>query len=259
MGNSIIWWYPGGQGPLQEIDLGEALSDVQPVAVHSGVSSEAADGSLRRMTLGGWLTVRLVLSNFDDAALARKLLSLETHLKKGFPISVALDEDTAWAGILAAPPAQGDTTVTTRAGNEFAVYTGSSAALVSGDEVRISSGAPEVWREYFAVDSVSGTSVTLAESVRYPHSVGPVVLAARDFFPVLVYDGPPDRPIVSDDYRRVYTLDLPLREDVAAYAALAETDPTALGDTSGIGVTLSGLVNLGGAAGGGAFRVGMDR
>lgn len=230
MGNSKLWWWPGGGAPLRRLDFGEGLSDLQPTQVVTGSGTVVpASGTVRRVNIGGYQAVRLVLSNFSNRELARELLSLEVHIKKGFPVAFSLDSELAWAGFLRNPPYAGQRQLVTRSGNEWSVL-GGPAFLSPGDEVIVSSSPPEVWREWHTVDTHGGFGLWIddAQGMRYEYQKAPVLARQADFWPLLVLQQGQDQDLLTHQYRRTYTWQVTLAEDLAGLAALHAAGPRAL-------------------------------
>ena len=223
MATATLWWYPGDEGALRAVNFLEGVSGLNDWTVVAGASAENIMGTIARVTWSGPQNVRLVLQDFEDAGLVREFRSLEGHLKAGLSVAFTADVDRAWAGFVESghSVAAGSTTINTRRGHEFTAFT-ALPSLSSGDEVVLSSGAPDSWREWLEIDSVAGRTVNLTEAVRYEHDISPILVRHRDFWPVMVLDQDVRRPILSSRNQNSWTLDLTLREQIASYAALLE-------------------------------------
>lgn len=233
MGNSVLWWYPGDEAPLQTIDFGERLNDLQDPQVRFGGGSQSIVGGVQRVSYGQATALRIVLWGFTDLGLAADFKSLEGHLKAGYSVAFAADVDKAWAGWAQSSPGPGATSIRTRGGNEFSSLTGVTS-LSSGDLVVVQSAQPSSWQDYCRISAQSGATLTLTDAIRYDHSDTPVFVRERDFYPCLRFPGRLDAKLVPDENRRTYTFDVTLLEDIQAYEDLYEADPSTLGDGTAV-------------------------
>ena len=229
MSNTSLWWYPGGTAAIREIDFGEGLSDLDDRQVRAGAVAEGAVGRITRLSYGEYFKVQVVLANFSDHALYRELRSLESHLKAGYAIVLAEDRAKAWAGFVGGgrPLTAGSLAVQTRRGNEWSTFTAGTAGIGADDIVCIQSSPPSSWREWCEVQSISGNNLTV-DGVRYQHSDGPVLVRHRDFWPALRLDSAMDQPIVTQNLRETYTLNMTLREDIDALTTLFDQSASSL-------------------------------
>lgn len=209
-----IWWYPAGTGTKEYIEIGgtDSLSDWQVTVRLAGVQSAGLVSSQKTQRFGTYDYLRVAVSNFASASLRRQLESLEVHLKAGYSIAIAKDYTKAYAGFLTSLPNQGQSSVRTRAGNEFSTFY-PLAALASGDDVIVRGGNPEGFRERRAVSGVSARVISFSDTIVYPYSEGPCFVRHEGFYPRLVWAGEPDEPILTTDRERAYTWIGPFRED----------------------------------------------
>jgi hypothetical protein len=222
MANPRFYWHPSSTGTLEYIDLGENIRDIQEDPEERLVGAESLDGRVHTTFFGSRLRVRIIHERFTSASVARKLMSMQAHLAKGGTVGFARDPDKAWAGYSRTNRPRGTTSIVTE-GNTWSYNT--SAALANGDEVCISSGAPECHREWTTVAAaVTGTRVTLASpGLLHDYANGWAFIRHRDFFPALcVPAGQSLGAIVTHEKRLAYTLDLTLVENVAAIARMSE-------------------------------------
>ena len=227
MGSPTIYYYPEGGGTFQAITLGTAMNDVQLQPMRSVVDAIGGDIRMNRMDLGGWREVRLIKERISDAAVVRALLNLETHLQRGHPIAFALDADKCWTSWCNVNPAAGDLTLATK--GQCLPYV-SGVALANGDNLTIESPNPELMREWLVVSSITGSKITVSSAVLKTYQVGPVMvrhctpLGTADTYPALFMSSDQvNQPIITEDHRRNWTLDITLVEYPGALSALAKT------------------------------------
>jgi len=121
--------------------------------------------------------------------------------------------------------------LTLTAANPWAPWN-SSAALVSGDEIRMEQPGPVLRAEEVTFTSSTGLAMVTSKN-KIGYSRGPILVRYRDMYPVLRLPAElaksPD--LLTHDRRRNYTLSLPLVEyysDLWAFHTL----PAPLGSTS---------------------------
>lgn len=237
MGTPTFIWYPDGgtiSASREDTDLGEELSDLQVVPARERVTSASMGGRHSSTVLSAAMEqVRIVNENMSNVdALVRTLYAMQAHLERGSAVGFTRDPAKAWAGYAAASLSRGDTVIPTT-GNPW--YYAGSATLASGDVVCIEGLGPEGHREYAAVDSVSGTTITLADGLLYTYTDDVVMIRWRDFYPVLVWPQNQRQTILTHDRRLNWTLDVTLETDPDVLQALHEAE------ASGSGVFLGGV------------------
>ena len=224
MGNAAIYYYPEDTRPLQVIDLGEPLSDLQAQPVRVVDTATGMDLEPSTVDLGGSHRVRVVLERFTGASLVAQLRTFEAHALRGLPFGVVADTAVSWAGFCGSTELRAGQSAITTGGNAF--YRWSSVQLLTaGDVVCIHSMAPEYKHEQRAITAYSATTgaVTFGGSnpTVYHYECGPVVVRHRDFFPVVYLDpAARNRPILTHDHRINYTLDLSCLYSPAGMQAL---------------------------------------
>ena len=259
MGFPRIYWYPDVSGTLEVIDFGEGLSDIQEL--DSGAAEDAMDGVglPYRNFAGAALRFRVYLERFGPLAsspLERALTSLQRHLYRGGLVGVTRDSARAWASVPGSNPARGDTLLYTGGGNSFSAWE-PTATLLEDDEISIENLHPEAYREIQVVDTPPWTPilhVPIQGSVLYTYGSRPVV-RWRHFFPVCFL--PQDqlqRPIVTNDHQRNFTLDMELLYIPSAVLAIHEQEGfeypelvAPLGTTQVEGMSINGLVQWSGS------------
>lgn len=221
MGNAKIWWYPEQGETVEEIDLGLGLSSLEEQEVPDQIVSESARGAVFALQIGSRVVVRATLERFTDAAVARQLLTLAGHLKRGGSIALAEDADKAVAGFLAREPERGATSVIL---GDQPWPLESGASLASGDEVWLEGPQPTGRRELAVLSgNPSGTSHPIGAGITYDWWVEDwVLLRHRGFYPVLRLPASSRRAeLISTDRRLNYTMILPLEIPPTAYEAFA--------------------------------------
>ena len=236
MGNAKLWWFPDPGGTVEEIDLGEGLQDLQATPDIKETSSESMTGvSFTNRTMSRNVA-RVLNDRFVSFSRQRELLALENHLLRGGRVAVAEDSAKAVAGYLVTNPVRGATTVTL-AGQPWPF--GGVTTLTSGDEVYLQSASPTHIQEMLTVSSASGTTYTLAESVRFNYQSEPWVLfRARGFWPYLFI--PPKqrgKKLLTDDHRISFTFDATLTEYLPGLQSFADAPGSVVQTNGGSGAT----------------------
>lgn len=222
MGTPTFIWYPDG-GTLaasrEDTDLGEELSDLQVVPARERVTSAAMGGRHSSTVLSAAMEqVRIVNENMSNVnALVRTLYAMQAHLERGEVVGFTRNTAKAWAGYASASLSRGDTAIPTT--GDVWYYAG-IAALSAGDIVCIEGLGSEGHREYAAVDSVSGTTVTLTTGLLYTYTDDIVMIRWRDYYPVLAWPQNQRQTILTHDRRLNWTLDVTLETDPDVLQAL---------------------------------------
>ena len=246
MGNAKIWYWPDPVGTVEEIDLGEGLSDLQFETQVNQSVSEGITGRQSTMQYGSRAIVRVINDRFTSASLARSLLALRDHLRRGGLCTVAEDSAQAWAAFATVVPNRGAVTLPTHPAPWPVV---SAPAIDSGGEIEVLSSQPLGVRELTtltgAISGNAANTITFA-ALRFPYrdlAVGWVLLRHRGFWPILrlPIDGR-NQPIVVDDHRLNYTLDVTLEEATNEIAAFAAT-PTRTVNTTTVSNAKRGIVS----------------
>ena|SRR3990167_4446867 len=255
MGNPAFYVNYDAVGTLEVIDLGEEMSDIQCVPVR--LRTDAYDGgySAQSVVHGGTERVRLVLENFTSKPLERALRTLSSHLERNGSIGFTMDTAKTYLGYRYSSHAwkRGDASLTTN--NAFTAWS-SAGFLAADDDVTIESANPELFREYSNITSISGSvstanKIVLSPAMRISFSTSLATICRwRWFWPVLRL--PEDQlgtPIVTDDHRIAYTLDVELEYDINATAALVHTELDIAGPYQG-GTIPFATTTIGALAGG---------
>lgn len=256
---STIYWYPPRETPaLKTVSLSYAFTGLQDHQFEDLADESATfSGRVYRVTRYRRRRVRVLYERTTDPSDARELEAVSRHLAMGGAIGLAHDATKAWGGAATRPPRAGDTSITLRS-SDAGSWFGTSPSLAAGDEVVLTSTAPDGLTEILRVASQSGSTVTLSESVRidYPEDY-PVIVRQRDFFPALVLPtGGTAEGMLTSENRLTWTFNAPLVEDRQVLAALGIYDylrpPTA-------SPGLPTLDDLRGGGGGGVVSRTIDR
>lgn len=225
MGNAKIWFYPSEDGGMVEIDFGEGLSDWQETPdVRAGESSFQGDYDTSRIDYGGRSQVRILNERFGDEDLAAKLFSLESHLKKGKPISFAADSTKCYAAFLEEyTPTAGLSALQVK-GNMFWVYEEVDTPPTGGpDYYVIRSQNPDGKTEMVKSSSYDSDldEIQIVNTTIYDHTRGPVFIRHRYFYPIVRLNPSYfERPLLTGDRAMNWTFDCSLFESPGDYAKL---------------------------------------
>jgi len=247
--SASIFWYPDPLGPVREIDLGSALSDLDgPHQTANQTVVEARNGAQFTQQANVRISVRVVVERFTDTALRRELEALINHLKRGGLCGLAEDRTKIVGGYCR--PVRG-TKFLTIDEKPFGDWN-SSAALVAGDEVVVMSDpATGLWETKLVSGFLAG-----ARGDRVSMTGDPVMLGYSGvewgfirhygFYPFLrmSVSGRNQNPL-SHDHRISYTLNMELEEAPDAYENMRGRAPFRGTSESDIGIDLGGL-GLGG-------------
>lgn len=241
MGAPKLYWYPEAAGPLQTCDLSGVCSaftalEVNPVVERAeGVSQ---NGGRVVVVQRNSLRVRVYLRRFAGYTSAgqiviRKLLALREHLRAGGVVVVAGNQSKAWCSFAEGSLSRGQTGINTR-GELFGGALESAQAPAADDEIWIQGGWPGVQRELIKVSSYTSVAkkVSLAAGLDFSHT-DPVFLYHRDFYVGLKL--PQDQvgsPLLTDELRRAWTLDLELEQDGNLIQTLSSQGSSGWGTTS---------------------------
>lgn len=221
MGNPAIFYYPDIYGSLEEIDLVD-ISLIESTSERFRTDEEGITRSVSVTDYGMRHTYRIARERFaggtvDGEDLVEKLRTFENHAQRGGFFAFAADRDKAWGGFLDARYQRGATVLSTR-GNVFGYN--DAAALSAGDRVIIQSANPEGKLERHRIASQTGDRIDLASGLVNKFLFHPVVIRQRDFFPMLRMQAGA-RPILTDDHRTNYTMEIECYEDVASMFVFA--------------------------------------
>lgn len=237
MGSPVLWWYPDRTGPLQELDLVD-ISMIERESERFRTDEVGITGGISVTDYGMRHTFRLARERFaggtqegEDLVAASR--GFENHIQRGGFFGFARDKDKAWGGFLDASYNQGGAVLATR-GNVFEYNP--LASLSAGDYVVIQSANPRGELVQARIASQTGNTITLASGLRkaFLGPSHPVVIHERDFFPMLRAPAGA-RPILSDDRRLNYTLDIECIEDVEGMFAFANFGGALTGVSSSSG------------------------
>lgn len=227
-GNAAIWFLPKPFGDIEEIDLGEPLSDLQRTVMVSEVSAEAINGRISTVRLAARTRVRVLIERFVDPVLARKLRTLENHLQRGGVMAIAEDKDKAVAAFIEATPDRGDNGFVLQ-GRPFPFNP--SAALEVGDFVTVQSPSPKYLYEEqeMALALPIGSNLVALSLLTFDYTGEPWALFRhRGFWPVMqVPLASRASTFLTHDHRISWTFDLlleesqPMLESAASHPELA--------------------------------------
>lgn len=211
MGNAAIYYYPEADAPLEVIDLGEPLSDMQVSPVRIVDTATGMDLEPSTVDLGGSHRVRITLERFTSQTIVAQLRTFEAHALRGLPFGLVADTADSWAGFASSGSMRRGRQTLTTSGSAFTSWS-TALTLSSSDTVVIHSMNPEYKHEQRAVSSYNSSTgaidLGVGNETVYEYEVGPVVVRHRDFFPFCYLD-PSDRgPILTHYHRIHWTLDL---------------------------------------------------
>lgn len=241
MGTPRIYFYPDEMGTLEEIDLGEELSDLTETPGAEVEDAVTLDGLFSRNLLRQTYKVRLYLERFGSlggSSLERKLKTLEAHLFAGGFIGFTRDETKAYCAQSQGGFSRGQT-IFYGGTNGFTNWA-SGAIPAAGDEVAIESGGPGARREYTTVGSFSAGQVVLGDTARYSHPGAPL-MRHRDFYPVLYLAREDLRPTTSHDHRRNFTWEVTLTYAPSMVLAILDGKSSVLAGNSAADAGLSSI------------------
>ena len=186
--------------------------DPQPIRVARDVSPIA--GVPLRTDLGQFTEVEIRcdgLSPYDTshAEVIRRLRSFSSYAQAGGIWGFSIDHDKSVGYFTTTAISNGGTVALVRPGDQALAAWSASAALVSGDEVKISNGNPNHKEHFNKFSSVSGTAITLSDGIDFDFQPG-AFLRYEGFWPVMMLaeeqnDG---RPLVFSARRLEYRLTL---------------------------------------------------
>lgn len=236
MGSPTFYWYPGGEGHLEELaipdDVGVADLQYRPSQVTGNAYS--IHGARFTALFSGYDEIVLSLADFDNEVFRRRLEALQRHLQAGFAVSFAIDDAKSWASFAAGIPTQDDTTIVTT-GPQWNYN--SSAALVNGDEIIIQHAPPHTFKaEPHLIDSITGVgTLNLQTDLVYNYNEAPCLVRHRDFYPILTSVNSGIEAMVTSNRRVVYNFTARLRMSWPAIEAYY--DAAGQGDDSVLDVT----------------------
>lgn len=236
MGSPTFYWYPDPGGSLEKTALPEELTRLETEAPDIVADAVTVGGTMTRFWLSPRRRVRIVLervASLNTCAMERELRALENHLRRGGRCGFALDAAKVWATVTSTAPTRGDTSLRVTS-NGFTAWE-PSGTIAANDRIIIETAAPSWYAEKQVASAYSDPTVTAP--VTFSYSSAPIVRYA-DFWPVLYLEASETRPMVTDDGRRTWTLDVTLTYDLEAHFALwTEGAPYALfGGASGLGL-----------------------
>jgi len=225
VGNAVFWYYPDPDGTLEEVDLGEGISNLFWEPERQAEDAIAGDAGQYRELGWGRLRVFISLERMKSgAALARSLENMQSHLERNGAVAFCADKDKAVAVFAKSTLQRGDQAIFSD-GNPFAVFN-SSAAMAANDVVCVQTPSMEANREWADLTTwTSEYSFALngsANGVLYSTDSDVIMVRYQDFFPVLRM--PIDqinRNIVTHEHRIGYTLDIQLVEDPSGWTTFS--------------------------------------
>jgi len=241
---SRIYWYPRASSPLVKTDPYLGLTDFQPDRKKLGGGGIALGGKVTLIPQQGYDSVRLVCERRSErmAALSEwrdEAHTLVDHLQRGGSIGFALDTTKAFLCAPSSPFIAGLTTMAV-GGNLFSAWE-SAATLAADDRMVISSSNPDRMREENTVSAYSAGSLTLDREARFEHS-GIITIRHWGFYPVLKLDPAAiGQNLAPSERGFVFTLTLPLIEDVSAVEDIVAADGMSQLSLAGTGDTPDAL------------------
>jgi len=191
MGNAKFYFYPKpSQTPyLSTIDLGEPLAEL-----FSDYEIDAQDGvsyTGRRYRTVSRISeiVRIQRDRMIDGEdKAADLITLQSHLDRGYSTMFAADSSKAYATYLKQPVFAGDTVLNVAA-NVFRNIVGNQI-VVAGDYLMIESENPNMRYQLVKVQSITATAtaagtITLASPILYDFDKGTIGVRHYRFWPTL--------------------------------------------------------------------------
>ena len=215
MGNSSIIYHPEGLSGREPetIDFGRRISQINETHVQSMVEAEGVKGNRGQRLLYARTNVVLLAERIgpSEAALVRRLESVNNHLQRGGSISFHGDHDKRWANYLTSLPGANSTLI--RAPIQQWDWLLTSATALIGDDVVIETLNSAVgYREVRQVSGWDGPTSTLIidEGVDFQWSGAPsasvVGVRHRDTFPTLrIPTGRRNQQMLQTDYRHQWT------------------------------------------------------
>ena len=225
MGNAKFFYYPQPDGRhLVEIDMGEALGELQSAFSHDAVDAITQAGGIYRSVSRGaeFVTIQRDRMQLGED-LAIKFQALQNHLDRGFSCMFTADHAKAWAASCIPSPTAGDFTI--NVGNAVfsditgTIVSGSSLVPVAGDYVTIETDSPMFLQEIQKVQSASltmttGGSLTFEDRVCFDYANRMVFARNYRTWPLL--KRPQEdigAPIITNEGGRLFSLSLRLVVD----------------------------------------------
>ncbi len=220
MGNAKFFYYPQPDGRhLVEIDMGEALGELQSEFMHDAVDAVTQAGAIFRSVGRGGEMIRIQRDRMQlGEDLAIQFDALQNHLDRGYSCMFTADADKAWAASFADPPQAGLFSYRVKDA-VFSTITGTSVLPVADDYVVIESDNPPYIRETQEIDSISvtaqnGGTVTLKNRLNFDYTDRPVFMRWYRFWPVLKRpQSDVGTPIITNEGGRLFSLSLNLQVD----------------------------------------------
>lgn len=268
MGNARFYYYPYPSGNyLEQIDLEESLSEL-----FSDYEIDAQDGvsytGRRFRTVSKILEVVRIqrdrMKGSED--LAAQLMSLQSHLDRGYPVLFSADSSKSWVAYLAQDAAAGDLTITVSR-NQMKTIVGQNI-VSAGDYVMIESQNPAMRYQMLKVASLTATAnnsgtITFTTPILFKFDSGKAAVRYYRFWPTL------KRPqsnlgtnMITNERGFLFSLDVTLIPDYEEYFDLitpfdGEKEDSSSGDafstnTSDSVLGLGGLIQFNDPTGGGS-------
>ena len=226
MGNAKFYYYPQPEGAsrhLVEIDMGEALGELQSSFEHDTVDAITQSGGIfRSVSKGGEVvTIQRDRMNLGED-LAIIFDGLQNHLDRGYSCMFSSDHAKSWAASCIPSPTGGSFTVDV-GDAVFSPITGttvagSSIVPVAGDYVVLETDSPPYIREVKKIESISvsaatGGTITFTRRIAFDYTGRMVFCRWYRFFPVLKRASDIGSPIVTNEGGRLFSLSLSLVVD----------------------------------------------
>lgn len=236
MGNAKFFYYPQPDGRhLVEIDMGEALGELQSTIQHDAVDAITQSGGIYRSVSRGAEFVSIQRDRMQlGEDLAVQFEALQNHLDRGFACMAVSDHAKAWCAAAIPSPNGGDNSINVGSA-VFSDITGTSAngtslVPVAGDYLVIETDSPPLVREVVEVSSASldmttGGTITLVNPVSFDYTGRRVFVRWYRFFPVT--KRPQEdigTPIITNEGGRLFSLSIRLVFDYDFYFAAYNGD-----------------------------------
>jgi len=229
MGNAKFFYYPQPDGRhLVEIDMGEALGELQSTIQHDAVDAITQSGGIYRSVSRGAEFVNIQRDRMQlGEDLAIQFEALQNHLDRGYACMFTADHAKAWAASCIPSPTAGDFTINVGDAVFSAItgttVSGSSLVPVADDYVVIETDTPPLVREIGQVQSASldmstGGSITFHNRVAFDYTGRMAFARYYRFWPVL--KRPQEdigTPLITNEGGRLFSLSVRLVVDYESY------------------------------------------
>lgn len=222
MGNAKFYYHPqpvGTQPQLVEIDMGEALGELQSEFVYDVADAITQSGAIFRSVGRGSEIVEIQRDRMQlGEDLAIQFDALQNHLDRGFTVAFSADSAKSWCAAFKSPPQAGNFTYSVGRA-VFSDITGTSVLPIANDYVVVESDNPPYIRETHQIDTISitassGGTVSLEHRLNFDYTNRPVFMRWYRFWPSLKRpQSDVGKPIITNEGGRLFSLSLRLQVD----------------------------------------------